>query len=261
MTVKVKKPKLAPPPYKLNSFPAGFAERLAKKIIVLLATKKKPSISGKEWEQLFAECIDANWQSSNVGLRDVYKDTSCWSAKTIEGPKKVANKKTVRLISGRNNTGFSFDIDVTGSSDPQDVGRRVLEIWNTRVNDAKKEFTYLRQVVLIRSKDYKEYVVFETAITTYNADDYTFTWNENNNVEGRRKSDNKHVFTWQKEGKQFTIIEDVPSKHVHIKLKKLPEPLNDERILEAIGYNDDSKADWFSAEGGKANGAKIKNSK
>lgn len=246
MAAKVKKAKPAPPPYELNSFPAGFSQRLAKKIIALLATKSKPAISGAEWEQMFAACIDAKWQSSNVGLRDVYKDTSCWSAKTVEGPKKVSKKNSVRLISGRNNTGFSFDVDVTGSSDPQDVGRRVLEIWNTRVNDAQKEFTYLRQVVLIRSKDYKEYVVFEKAITTYNADDYVFSWNKNNNIEGHRTSDNKHVFTWQKEGKQFTIIEDVPTSKVHIVLKKLPEPLQDDRILEIIGYEDDAQTEWFS---------------
>ena len=248
MTARVRRQRLTPPPYELNRFPDGFPEKLAKKIIALLATKSKPSISGTEWEQKFAECIGANWQSSNVGLRDVYKDTTCWSAKTVEGYKNLDSQKVVRLICGRNNTGFSFDVDVTGASDPQEVGEKVLEIWNTRVNDTRREYSHIRQVVLVRGKDYKEYIVFEKEVTTYCADEYQFSWNRNRNLEGRRRTDNKHVFTWQKEGKQFTIIEDIPSDNIHIRFEKLAEPLADERVLEIVGYDDELKDEWFSIE-------------
>ncbi|MFN3491537.1 MAG: hypothetical protein ACK40V_04880 [Anaerolineales bacterium] len=30
-----------------------------------------PSLEGSDWEQIFASCISAQWESSNVGLDDV----------------------------------------------------------------------------------------------------------------------------------------------------------------------------------------------
>ena len=179
-------------------------------------------------------------------MRDVYKDTCCWSAKTVAATcKNIQKQKNVRLISGRKNTGIAYDIAVTTSMDANEVGPKVLQLWNDTVLDARSQHNYVRQVVLIRSKDKKEYIVFETELTTFEADEYTFKWNKKNNLEGYQKTDNKHIFTFQPEGKQITIIEDIPENHVLIRLKKLPTPLTEEQILESIGYSEDTKTEWI----------------
>lgn len=74
----LKKPKLRrvqkySPPYVLNRFPPTFALNLGKEIVYLLASKGKPVLEGSDWEEIFANCIDASWRPSNIGLDDVVK--------------------------------------------------------------------------------------------------------------------------------------------------------------------------------------------
>jgi hypothetical protein len=116
------------------------------------------------------------------------------------------------------------------------MGKLVLEIWNERVSAVREKFKHLRTVVLIKSDDLTEVVVFEFDTVRYDHDLYFWKWNKNNNLEGMLKSSGEHSFTWQPHGSQFTIIEDVPAKNLIIKIKK-PEALDKEIILHSIGFD------------------------
>ncbi len=54
---------------------------------------------------------------------------------------------------------------------------------------------------------------FEFDTIMYPADQYWWQWNERNNLEGYTKTDERHLFTWQPHGSQFTIIENVPEDY------------------------------------------------
>ncbi len=227
-------------PYDLNKFPKNFVGKLAKEITYMSATKSTMSLEGREWEQIFANCIGAEWKPSNVGLDDVVLDNCCWGAKTVFGAKNIDRQKTVRLISGRNSPTYSYGIDKLTSEDPNEIGKMVLDIWNERVSAVRKIYKFVRTVVLVKSKDYSEYLVFEFDTVRYDPELYRFDWNSRMNLEGYEKGTGKHKFTWQPSGSQFTIIEKVPEKRLHVSIKA-PEKVDKETILRAVNFNDD----WY----------------
>ena len=61
MEPKLRTVNKATPPYAMNKFPASFVERFAEDIVYMLATKDTMSLEGNEWEQIFANCIHAEW--------------------------------------------------------------------------------------------------------------------------------------------------------------------------------------------------------
>lgn len=225
------------PPYKFNEFPHSFIKKFAENIVYMLATKPVMSIEGNDWEKVFAECINAEWKPSNIGLDDVQLDNCCWSAKTVKASAKIGKQKTVRLISGRNSPTYSYGVDRITESDPNEIGRMVLDIWNARVSSIRKYFKFARTVVLVKSDDYSEYLLFELETIRYDADLYQFSWNPRGNLVGFEKGTNRHKFTWQPSGSQFTIIEDIPVNRLHLKIQK-PEKLDRTCILEALDFND-----------------------
>lgn len=222
------------PPFPLNKFPPDFIYILGEEIIYLLATKGRPTLEGDEWEQIFARCVGAKWKPSNVGLDDVVLSTCAWGAKTVKG--KPSKAKHVRLISGRNSPSYSFGQNKIGDVDPSMIGKMVLDIWNERVWAIKQGYKHLRTVVLIKSDDLSEVGVFEFDTVAYVADNYHWSWNKNNNLEGHSKATNEKVFTWQPHGSQFTITEKVPDDCYIIQLKK-PETVNKELILKGVGFD------------------------
>ncbi len=223
-------------PFDLNKFPVKFIDTLAKEIVYMLATKSSMSLEGNEWEQIFAQCIGAEWKPSNVGLDDVILDNCCWGAKTVFGTANIERQQTVRLISGRNSPIYSYGIDKLTSEDPNEIGKLVLDIWNERVSAVRQIYKFVRTVVLVKSKDYKDYLVFEFDTIRYDPELYYFKWNSRMNLEGYEKSTGKHKFTWQPSGSQFTIIEDIPDKRLHISIKK-PERVDKETILKAVNFD------------------------
>ena len=76
----------------------------------------------------------------------------------------------------------------------------------------------MRTVVLVKSKDYADYLVFEFDTIRYDPELYYFEWNKRMNLEGYERLSKKHKFTWQPSGSQFTIIEDIPEKRLHISI-------------------------------------------
>jgi hypothetical protein len=230
------------PPYHLNNFPSDFPYLLGKEIIYLLATKGKGNLEGSEWEEIFAKCIGAEWKTSNVGLDDVVLGNTAWGAKTVKALKPATQQK-VRLISGRNSPVYSYNEKIDTDTEPNLIGQLVLGIWNERVSAIREKFKHLRTIVLIKSDDLTETVVFEFETIRYDPELFTWKWNERNNLEGYVKNSDNHRFTWQPHGSQFTIIEDVPKERLVIRLKQ-PKALDKDKILETIGFTND----WITIE-------------
>jgi len=223
------------PPYPLNKFPKNFHIALAKEIVYLLATKGRPVLEGAEWEEIFANCIGANWKPSNVGLDDVFLDNCAWGAKTVKSnnPNK---QKTIRLISGRNSPSYSFGTTKTSNADPNKLGEEVLSIWNERVTAIRKYYKHVRTIVLVKSNDLLKIAVFEFETIRYDPELFLWKWNKRENLEGSTKQDNTHRFTWQPHGSQFTIIENVP-KDCMCLLIKSPPKIDKNIVIKNLGFD------------------------
>ncbi len=235
-----KKPRLrtvkkTSPPFPLNEFPGEFPYILGEEIVYLLATKGKPVLEGAEWEAIFASCIGAEWKPSNVGLDDVVLGNTAWGAKTIKATKPYRCER-VRLISGRNSPVYSYGETVDVNLDPYGVGVSVLEIWNERVSAIRAKYQNLRTVVLIKSNDLTEVVVFEFDTIRYDPDMFVWEWNKNGNLQGIERSTMYHKFTWQPHGSQFTIIEQVPETSLLINIRQ-PRKLDKVNILKTVGFD------------------------
>jgi hypothetical protein len=140
------------------------------------------------------------------------------------------------LISGRNSPVYSFGETIDTHHDPNAVGQSVLEIWNERVSAVREKFQNLKTVVLVKSNDLTEVVVFEFDTIRYDPELFIWEWNKNGNLRGIEKSTTEHRFTWQPHGSQFTIVEEIPEDSLLIKIKE-PETLNKEDILKALGFD------------------------
>ncbi len=169
--------------FPLNEFPADFAHLLGKELVYLLAAKGKADLEGSEWEAIFATCIGADWKPSNVGLDDVVMGNTAWGAKSVKSTRPSAQKQ-VRLISGRNSPVYSFDEKIDTRADPGLVGKLVLDIWNERVSAVRERFKHLRTVVLVKSDDLTEVVVFEFETIRFDPELFRWEWNKNHNLTG-----------------------------------------------------------------------------
>ena len=225
------------PPYQLNQFPHDFITKFAENIVYMMATKPTMSIEGDEWEAVFADCVGAEWKPSNVGLDDVVLDNCCWSAKTVFGNKNLGSQKQVRLISGRNSPTYSYGVDRITESNPNEIGKLVLSIWNERVSGIRQYYKFARTIVLVKSKDHREFLIFETDTIRYDPDQYFFEWKENGNLIGYTKDENRHIFTWQPHGSQFTIVESIPKERLHLRIRE-PEKLNKEIVLSGLKFDE-----------------------
>jgi hypothetical protein len=210
---------------------------LGREVVYLLASRgKKARLEGSDWEEIFSRLVGAKWKPSNVGLDDVILEQTAWGAKTVKNPRPSSVSK-IRLISGRNSPVYSFGDNEISECDPNELGEKVLAIWNERVAGIRKLYKHLRTVVLIKSNDLLELAAFEFDTVIYSADQYWWQWNERNNLEGYTKNDERHIFTWQPHGSQFTIIENVPEQRLAIKIKEPPQ-LDHDKVLQAINFDE-----------------------
>lgn len=223
------------PPFALNNFPKDFPFLLGRELVYLLASKGKPILEGSEFESIFANCIGANWKPSNVGLDDVVLGNTAWGVKTVKATNPSAAKK-VRLISGRNSPVYSYGDTIDTNADPDLVGVSILDIWNQRVSAVREKYDNLRTVVLVKSGDLTEVVIFEFETIRYDPELFVWEWNRNGNLVGYEKSLKEHRFTWQPHGSQFTILEKIPEKSIIINIKQ-PDVLDKEATLDALGFD------------------------
>jgi hypothetical protein len=227
------------PLYNLNKFPRNFAFNLGRELVYLLASRGTTRLEGEDWEEIFSRLVGAKWKPSNVGLDDVVFEQMAWGAKTVKN-RRPSTVSKIRLISGRNSPVYSFGDHEISAVDPNDLGVKILSIWNERVTSIRKLYKHVRTVVLIKSDDLLEAAVFEFETILYRAENFWWQWNENNNLEGFQKDNEQHIFTWQPHGSQFTIIENVPKDRLAIRIKKPPIVDRDD-ILNAIKFD----ASWI----------------
>ena len=142
----------------------------------------------------------------------------------------------IRLISGRNSPTYSFGDIAVSKVEPNQLGEKILAIWNERVAGIRKKYRHVRTVVLIKSADLLELAAFEFESIIYPADLFWWQWNERNNLEGFNKATDQHIFTWQPSGSQFTIIENVPKERLAIKIKEVPQ-LDRDTVLQSINFD------------------------
>ena len=225
------------PPYPLNDFPETFALDLGREVVYLLASRgKQARLEGSDWEEIFARLVGAKWKPSNVGLDDIVLQQTAWGAKTVKN-RQPSTVSKIRLISGRNSPVYSFGDSEISEVDPDQLGEKVLAIWNERVTGIRKLYRHVRTIVLIKSIDLLELAAFEFDTIIYPAEQFWWQWNERNNLEGFSKSADQHIFTWQPHGSQFTIIENVPKKRLAIKIKEPPQ-LDRDSVLESIRFDE-----------------------
>ena len=234
-------------PYPLAQIPDQVVFDVSKAIAYSYSVGRN-DISGDDWSDMFASAVGATHLKSPLGVTDVTLGRAAWSAKTVSST-NVSGQKTVRLISGRNAVDLSFD-NQDPRSDLQLAGRQVLQIWNARLEDARKQYSNLRTVVLMRDMSDFRFKMFELEPQLYDPSQYIWTVNKQGNFEGRLRNEPRtHVFTWQPAGSQFTIIADVPSSGRSFDLRKPPR-LNVGDQLNAIGYSDS----WVTLLGPRIDG-------
>lgn len=205
-------------------------------MIYHLATRTAPILEGTDWEQIFARLIGARWKPSNVGLDDVVLEQTAWGLKTVKHDNPAVADR-IRLISGRNSPVYSFGDKEVSECDPNELGEKVLTIWNERVSGIRKFYKHLRTAVLIKADDLLEMSVFEFETVMYPPECYVWKWNKRNNLEGYNRATEEHKFTWQPHGSQFTIVETLPTTRLAIRIKQ-PQLLDRDEILNALRFDE-----------------------
>ena len=223
------------PAYPLNRFPKRFALALGKEIVYLGATRADPRLEGPDWEEIFAKCIGADWTPSNVGLDDVVLEQTAWGAKTVKN-RNPFNVKHVRLIFGRNSPDYSFKIENVHGLPESEVGERVLSIWNERLSGVRKNFKHVRTVVLLKGDQLGKVAVYEEETVRFLPEDYYWEWNENRNLVGYERATDRHRFTWQPHGSQFTVISEAPEHRLKLIIKK-PPLVDRDFVLQRVGFD------------------------
>jgi len=192
-------------------------------------------MSGDEFSRIFSDSISGQSFGKPIGIADVAWNGCCWSCKTVQS-KYPHKAKKIRLISGRNSPDYS-----AGISDPredlQKTGQTVLDIYNQRIHRASWDHDDKRLVVLIRNMSTQEFTLFEHPITQVVVNGYEWKLNKKNNLVGF--DGDRHAFTWQFSGAQFTVIEPVPASATRFRIKKQPLTLEMRHVLNLVRFNSD----------------------
>lgn len=223
-------------PYPIGKFPDGFIHTVAGEISATLAIGRT-DIEGKDWEQIFAKAIKAEWHPSVVGLDDILipELSAAWGAKTVKNNSPFI-ATNIRLISGRNSPIYSFNVSDIRARDPAELGELVLEIWNERVAALYQKYKTLRTVVLMKGKELRRVSIFEKKTIRFNPKEYEWGWNKNRNLVGK-EANGDSKFTWQPHGSQFTIHETVPNNAINLEIKS-PKKISTTKLLESIGFDE-----------------------
>lgn len=198
----------------------------------------KTDINGEDWGNIFSKSINGGHLNSPLGLADVIYEGMAWSVKSVKNnnPYKC---NTIRVISGRCSPDYSYGI-TDPHEDIQKTGTAVLGIWNERVNIAKDAYEPLRSIILVRNPDLLHFSLYESEVHRFNTNEYIWKENKNGNLEGFEKSSNKHIFTWQPHGSQFTIKYYI-TERIKFSIKR-PPMLEFAKTINQIGY----EADWVT---------------
>ncbi len=202
-----------------------------------MATGDK-DITGGTFSAMFAEAVHpaAVDHDSPVGVADVSWENCAWSVKTVKAKESTFGTRRVRLISGRNNPGYSMGIEEP-LKDPQATGEAVISILNTRIGHALEDFDDLRLLVFVRDMDALRFCLFERRMDHLPADEFEWKVNRQKNLEGYDRN-GTHRFTWQRHGSQLTVIHDVPESARVFSVRR-PPALTKQELLDRIGFKED----------------------
>ena len=223
----------SPTPYPLGQIPDSVIRSVASNIVYSSAVGR-PDMSGDDWGDIFAAAVNGTHLQSPLGIADIALETTAWSAKTVKSRNAAATR--VRLISGRNSPIFSSG-NQDFFADIQETGRQVLQIWNARVEEATQQYPHLRTIILVRDMVNFRFKLFEQQTVQFDPADYTWRLNARRNFEGRSVQENRHTFTWQPHGSQFTIIRQVGGSARSFRVRR-PDALESEQFLNNLGFDD-----------------------
>jgi hypothetical protein len=219
--------------YPLGQIPNDVIYSIGKWMAYYFAVGKS-DIDGEDWGDIFAKAINGGHLNRPIGLADVVYEGMAWSVKSVkqDNPLTVPH---IRVISGRCSPDHSYGI-TDPHEDVQKTGEAVLGIWNERINIAKEQYEPLRTSVLVRNFNTFEFLLFENEAERFVVRNYVWRENRNGNLEGIDALSNKHVFTWQPHGSQFTILYDIPASAKKFKIKR-PAVFDFEKTMESIGFD------------------------
>ena len=223
-------------PYPLNEFSESIIQSLGKHLVHYLAVGH-PDVSGNDFASMFATSIGGNAYSKPLGIADVAWNGICWSVKTVKN-KDPFGCKLVRLISGRNSPAYSAGIE-DPYIDIQATGRAVIEVYNARIDEAKKQHDEARLLVTIRDMVTRRFTIYEREIHKYPVNNFIWKLNKSRNFEAYEGE--RHAFTWQNHGSQFTIKEKVPEGTTRFQIVKNVPILEMHEIVDLIKF----KPDWI----------------
>lgn len=221
-------------PYPLNQFSKEVIDELGRRIVHLLAVGNA-DITGDAFDQIFAEAIGGTRLGRPLGIADVTWNGCCWSVKTVK-QQKPHSVRQVRLISGRNSPTYSAGIN-NPLENVQETGDAVLEVYNSRIAEAREQHNDIRFLVFVRNVESRKFTIFERSVQPFSVNDYTWRVNQKGNLEGFRGA--AHIFTWQPHGSQFTIKEEIPASATRFQIRQKPPLIKMMEILQSISYEDD----------------------
>lgn len=219
--------------YPIGQFPDTVIYDIAKWMTYHFAMGKS-DISGEDWGDIFAKATEGEHLGKPLGLADVVYEGMAWSVKSVKAQNPHSSSK-IRVISGRCSPDFSYGI-TNPHDDISRTGECVLGIYNERINIAKDHYEPLRTNILIRNFNSMEFTLFEHDTVRYNTSDYIWKENTRGNLEGFEIQTNKHKFTWQPHGSQFTILYDLPVSAKKFKVKR-PPVFDFENTMSKIGFD------------------------
>ena len=222
-------------PYPLGVFPESVLFEIGRQCVHRMAIGSE-DLSGDDFGNVFAMAVGGEHRASPLGVADVVKGTCAWSVKTVKA-KVPSNRQQVRLISGRNSPDYSFGIS-DPREDPNKTGSAVLSIWNARVNEALEEFDDLRIVVMIRNFPDRRFLIFEDEARRFIPSDFRWQVNAQNNLEGIELLTDRHAFTWQPHGGQFTVIRRVPGSARNFNIAVDVPVVEPSDVLTQIGFTE-----------------------
>ena len=220
-------------PYPLGQIPNSVLVEVGKQVVHRLAVGLG-DITGDDFGTIFAEAVQGVHGARPFGIADVVSNGCAWSVKTVKSTRPFRVSR-VRLISGRNSPDFSAGIE-NPHDDPAATGAAVLSIWNARVDEAMDQFEDLRVAVLIRNIAAREFLLFEEEAHRYPPGDYCWSFNKNENLEGRERATGRHCFTWQPHGSQFTIIRDIPGSSRRFSITPNIPMVDPQTVLDNVGF-------------------------
>lgn len=219
-------------PYSIGILPKKSLISIARSVSYLVAIGEK-DLNGNKWEEIFSHAVSGENLSRPLGLADVVKDSFSWSVKTVKNDKPHEVKK-IRIISGRNNVTYSFGIE-NPLSDIALTGEAVLSIFNERIKTAKSTYKDLTHSILIRSPDLTSFTYFECEANVIDPKEIKWVLNKRGNLEGFKNKE--HLYTWQPNGSQFTIIYNVPKSSQKFTVRK-PKMLDFNSVIKLIEFDE-----------------------